>query len=128
MYHHLYWFDHSQREDGSGEFDIKGTSHSNEYEVQMVKQLLLHLNKQGCYSNGELAVITPYVGQLRKLRNELRNTFSVQLSEKDQEEVDTIDELEVNSESIYSVERKSLSQSVRIATVIHYVSNLIPGR
>src|SRR5271169_3539965 len=60
MYHHLYWLDHSQREDGSGEFDIKGTSHSNEYEVQMVKQLLLHLSKQGCYDDGELAVITPY--------------------------------------------------------------------
>jgi hypothetical protein len=83
----------------------------------MVKQIVSHLSKQGCYKDGELAVITPYVGQLRKLRNELRNTFSVHLSEKDQEEVDTIDELEVNGNSPLSIERRDLGQSVRIATV-----------
>ena len=43
--------------------------------------------------------------------------FSVQLSEKDQEEMNAIDELEVNRDSPPSVERKALSQSVRIATV-----------
>src|ERR1700737_4502562 len=32
MYDQLFWFDHSHREDGSGEFDIQGTSHSNDYE------------------------------------------------------------------------------------------------
>jgi superfamily I DNA and/or RNA helicase len=117
MYHYLYWLDHSHGEAGSDEYGFKGTSHSNDYEVEMVKQLVSHLSKQGCYGDGELAVITPYVGQLRKLRNELRNMFAVQLSEKDQEEVDTIDELEVNGESPLSVERKALSQSVRIATV-----------
>ena len=117
MYHHLYWLDHSHREAGSGEFDIKGTSHSNDYEVEMVKQLVSHLSKQGCYGDGEIAVITPYVGQLRKLRNVLGNTFFVKLSEKDQEEVDTIDELDNTGDSLPSVERKALSQSVRIATV-----------
>jgi hypothetical protein len=117
MYHHLYWLDHSHHEAGSGEFDIKGTSHSNDYEVLMVKSLVSHLSKQGRYRDGDLAVITPYVGQLRKLRNELRNTFSVQLSDKDQEEVDEIDELEANGKSSPSIERRDLSQSVRIATV-----------
>jgi hypothetical protein len=117
MYHHLYWLDHSHREAGAGEFDIKGTSHSNDYEVQMVKQIASHLSKQGSYKDGELAVITPYVGQLRKLRNELRNTFSVHLSEKDQEEVDTIDELDVHGNAPPSIERRELTQSVRIATV-----------
>jgi hypothetical protein len=44
--------------------------------------------------------------------------FSVQLSEKDQEEVETIDEVEIGEDSPPSVQRKVLSQSVRIATVI----------
>ena len=83
----------------------------------MVKQITSHLSKQGCYKDGELAVITPYVGQLRKLRNELRNTFSVHLSEKDQGEVDTIDELDVDGNAPPSIERRELTQSVRIATV-----------
>src|SRR5277367_6412578 len=43
MYHHLYWLDHSYREAGSSEFDLKGTSHSNDYEVEMVKHLVSHL-------------------------------------------------------------------------------------
>src|SRR5437667_11822345 len=113
----MYLLDHSNREAGCGVFDILRTSHSNDYEVEMVKQLIYHLSKQGCYLEGDLAVITPYLGQLRKLRNELRNMFSILLSEKDQEEVDRIDELEANGNSPPSVERKNLSQSVRIATV-----------
>ena len=119
MYHDLYWLDHSHHEDAPGELFHKGTSHSNDYEIKMVKQLIMHLSKQGCYKDGELAVITPYVGQLRKLRNEFRDAFSVQLSEQDQEQVDALDELEAgaNATSVYTAARKALSQSVRIATV-----------
>lgn len=43
--------------------------------------------------------------------------FSVHLSEKDQE-VDTIDELDVHRNSPPSIERRELTQSVRIATVV----------
>lgn len=117
MYHRLYWLNHSHREVGGTEFDVKGTSHSNNFEVEMVKNLVGHLSKQGCYRDGDLAVITPYLGQLRKLRNELQNMFSVQLSQKDQEEMDAVDGLEVNMDSPPIVERRALSQSVRIATV-----------
>ena len=122
MFHHLYWLSHSHHEAGSSDFDLKGTSHSNDYEVEMVKHLVSHLTKQGCYGDRDLAVITPYVGQLRKLRNELRNMFSVQLSEKDQEEMETIDEVAVGEDPPLSVQRKVLSQSVRIATVSLHLS------
>jgi len=117
MYHRVFWLDHSHREVGSTEFDVKGTSHSNDFEVEMVKNLVSHLSKQGCYRDGELAVITPYLGQLRKLRNELRNVFSLRLSERDQEEMDEADESEISIDQPLSAERKPLSQSVRIATV-----------
>jgi superfamily I DNA and/or RNA helicase len=117
MYHHLYWLDHSQRECGSGEFDFSGASHSNDYEVEIVKQLVLHLSKQGCYGDGDIAVITPYLGQLRKLRNALQNVFSVNLSERDQDDLTAVEEMEFNQESALSIERKPLTKSVRIATV-----------
>src|SRR5271163_946620 len=35
MYYPLYWLDHSESEEGAGDPDIKGTSHSNDYEVEM---------------------------------------------------------------------------------------------
>jgi len=118
MYHNLFWFHHTHPEDGSTELDIKGMSHSNNYEVQMVKQLVTHLSRQGCYGPGEIAIVTPYLGQVRKLKIELGNTFAVYLTEKDQEEVDAIDELMESTELPYqSVERKPLSQTVRMATV-----------
>jgi superfamily I DNA and/or RNA helicase len=117
MYHEIFWFDHAHREDGYGPFDMKETSHSNVFEVEMVKQLVSHLSKQGYYKDGELAVITPYVGQLRKLRDALRSTFSVQLSEKDEEEVEALEQSEDTQEPHRGVEHRPLTQSVRIATV-----------
>jgi len=121
MYYPLYWLDHSESEEGAGDLDIKGTSHSNDYEVEMVRQLVLHLSKQGCYGAGEIAVITPYVGQLRKLRNVFQSAFAVHLSEKDQEELEEIEESELETWKP-TVERKALSQSVRIATVFPVVA------
>jgi superfamily I DNA and/or RNA helicase len=118
MYHNLYWLNHSHRECGSGEFEMSGASHSNDFEVDMVTQLVLHLSKQGCYVDGDIAVITPYLGQLRKLRTKLQNSFSVQLAEKDEDDVIAVEELEsLNQDSVQSIQRRPLTQSVRIATV-----------
>ena len=118
MYHSLYWFHHNKYEDGAGPIDLKETSHSNQYEVEMVTQLVAHLSKQDGYKEGDVAVITPYVGQLRKLRDALANTFSVQLSEKDTEEVAALQELDTSDLHVpVEAERRSLTQSVRIATV-----------
>lgn len=118
MYHSLYWFDHSTYEDGSGPLDLKETSHSNEYEVQMVTQLVAHLSKQEGYENGDVAVITPYVGQLRKLRDALGNTYSVHLSERDTEEIAALDDVHATDEWLLEApKRQKLTDTVRIATV-----------
>jgi len=120
MSYPLYWLDHCEPEEGAGDLDIKGTSHSNDYEVEMVRQLVLHLSKQGCYGEGEIAVITPYVGQLRKLRNAFEAIFAVHLSEKDQEEVEEMVESELETWKP-TIERKTLKESVRIATVLPFL-------
>lgn len=117
MYQPLLWLDHEQHEDGADHIDMKETSHSNTYEVDMVTQLVSHLSKQGYYKPGQIAVITPYLGQLRKLRNSLRNTFSVQMSETDVEEVARLESVESVGEFVGNIERKELSETVRIATV-----------
>lgn len=118
MYHNLFWFHHTRHEDGAAEFDVRGMSHTNEYEIEMTKQLVTHITRQGIYKPKEIAVITPYVGQLRKLMNSFRNTFAVYLSEKDQEEVDAMDDqMEPSGPSSAPVERKPLNHTVRMATV-----------
>ena len=113
MYKPIFWMNHDKTEDGATQLDIKETSYSNSFEVDMVTQLASHLSKQDGYKNGDIAVITPYVGQLRKLRNALEKVFSVELSTEDKKEIDEFDELPITGK----IERKSLAQTVRIATV-----------
>jgi len=119
MYQPLYWLDHQHREDGEGPMDMKETSHSNDFEVEMVTQLVSHLSKQDGYQDGDIAVLTPYVGQLRKLRDSLGSAFLVQLSEQDEEDVAALEEFEMTSAVASGVvtKRQTLEQSVRIATV-----------
>lgn len=124
MYQNLYWFDHSNYEDQADSLEME-TSHSNMFEVQMVVQLVSHLYKQGCYKAGDLAIITPYLGQLRKLRNALRNTFAVQMSERDENDLAEL-ESNIEEDNVLRMERKPLTESVRIATVRnHSTSNTI---
>lgn len=117
MFDSLYWLNHEEAEDAVCNTDVKDTSRSNSYEVEMVTQLVLHLSKQNGYKSGDVAVITPYAGQLRKLQHSLEKTFLVQLSDEDEEEIATINPLEAAREVTLNTVRKPLSQSVRIATV-----------
>ena len=113
MYKPVFWMNHDKIEDSATLLDIKETSHSNSFEVGMVTQLVSHLSKQDGYKDGDIAVLTPYVGQLRKLRDSLERVFSVELSREDKKEMDEFDELPI----AVRIERKPLAQSVRVATV-----------
>lgn len=60
-------------------------SHSNQWEVEMTAALVRHIVRQGAYSSSDIAVLTPYSGQLQKLRNHMRKDFEIVLSDRDQE-------------------------------------------
>jgi superfamily I DNA and/or RNA helicase len=119
VYYNLYWFDHSNYEDRESEnaLDMNDVSHSNTFEVEMTVQFVSHLYKQGCYKGGDITIITPYLGQLRKLRNSLRNTFAVEISERDKDDLEDLESMVEEQEPVLMMERKPLSESVRIATV-----------
>jgi hypothetical protein len=89
----LYWFDHSISEDGQKESDMKEMSHSNQFEVDMTVQLVAHLHKQGGYKNGDIAIITPYLGQLRKIAKALGNYSSVEISDRDEEDLANLEQI-----------------------------------
>jgi superfamily I DNA and/or RNA helicase len=121
MADNLYWFDHSICEDGQKESDMKEMSHSNKFEVDMTVQLVAHLHRQGCYKSGDIAIITPYLGQLRKLRQSLGNYFSVEISDRDEEDLANLEPTPESADDaapVLKMERKPLSDSIRIATVI----------
>ncbi|TPX60813.1 hypothetical protein PhCBS80983_g01564 [Powellomyces hirtus] len=70
MRENMYFFDHDHEEGGGS--DGQSCSKINNFEADMVVALVLHLIKQG-YEPHEIAVLTPYAGQLLNLRSRLMN-------------------------------------------------------
>lgn len=118
----LYWFDHNNRE-VSHEDGSVATSQTNDFEVDMTLALVSHLVKQGTYHAEDIAVLTPYLGQLRKLRNRMSNTFEVVLGERDAAELERENEALAITTSTVSqtpARRATLAQALRIATVDNF--------
>lgn len=121
MGHNVLWFDHDIFEDHSGE--PMGHSKTNEYEVKMTHALVRHIVRQGAYGSKDIAVLTPYVGQLQKLRAAMNRDFEVVVSERDEEELlrNGLTEQEIEKElGTKAVERKKMSDLLRIATVDNF--------
>ncbi|KAK3045532.1 hypothetical protein LTR09_012903 [Extremus antarcticus] len=51
----------------------------------MVHALVRHVVRQGVYGSNDIAVLTPYTGQLQKLRSAMRNDFEIVVSDRDQD-------------------------------------------
>lgn len=84
MRKNVFWLDHDNTEEG-GKADVHQKSHSNNWEVDMTHAFVGHIVRQGVYKSSDISVLTPYTGQLQKLRATMRNDFEVVLSERDQE-------------------------------------------
>lgn len=124
MRHNLFWLDHrcdeDSRDDGS-----RVKSHSNQWEVEMATALVRHLVRQGEYKSTDIALITPYTGQLRKLRASLSKDFEICLSERDMETLaaDGFEMLEAETTpktGKKAIEKKTLLQTLRLATVDNF--------
>ncbi|KAI6888727.1 hypothetical protein KC360_g2631 [Hortaea werneckii] len=126
MRQRLFWMHHEQPEDRAG--DGLNTSHTNSYEVEMTAALVKHLVHQGVYKSDEIAVITPYLGQLRLLRRKLASSFEIVLNERDDDELlkDAENDIEGDPPSTDtplrrpSVARGTLLSALRIATVDNF--------
>ncbi|CAI7603373.1 unnamed protein product [Penicillium glandicola] len=124
MKENLFWLDH-QRDEDTREDDTRVKSHSNQWEVDMATALVRHLVRQGEYRSEDIALLTPYTGQLRKLRASLSKDFEICLSERDLETLAAeglgvdIDETP-QAESPKLIEKKTLLQTLRLATVDNF--------
>jgi hypothetical protein len=121
----LFWLDHNHEEDSQGPDEIHTKSRSNEWEVKMVCSLVKHIVRQGEYKSNEIAVLTPYVGQLQKLRKGLKSHFEIVLSDRDVETLAqnelTEDEQPTESPAKGPLATKtSLADMLRIATVDNF--------
>ena len=112
----LFWWDHRVPELN----DVNVTkSRVNQHEVNMVSGLVNYLLKDGAYSQGDIAVITPYSGQLAALYEGLKATCRFWLNERDRQLLLSEDAFDDGK-----LERKKedvpVSDMLRIATVDNF--------
>lgn len=126
MQERLFWLDHRVMEDGK-DGSAQSTSRTNTYEVRMVTALVGHLVKQGVYRAEEIAVLTPYLGQLRRLRSAFNGVVEIVLNERDTDDLvregdgeEDDAELEIAGARRSSVAKGTLSQALRLATVDNF--------
>jgi superfamily I DNA and/or RNA helicase len=119
----LYWLDHQAKEDAQNAQAIS-SSKTNSFEVEMVAALVSHLVKQGTYGHEDIAVLTPYLGQLQKLRRRLASDFVIVVGDRDEEDLVAKgiedDATGVTTDLRVPVQKTTLLNALRIATVDNF--------
>jgi hypothetical protein len=112
----MFWLDHRVPELDPTE---TSKSHVNLHEVAMVVGLVHHLLRGSAYSLGDIAVLTPYNGQLAALHENLKTSCALWLSEKDRETL--LDDGFLEEERTAGTKDDvQLSDMLRIATVDNF--------
>ncbi|KAJ5792863.1 uncharacterized protein N7503_008841 [Penicillium pulvis] len=119
MKRRLFWLDHRVPEGQLSDVEEASTSHWNEFEIDMTVALVNHLTRQGGYNEGDIAVLTPYLGQLHQLRRKMSDSVVLALNEKDQDELNKAG-FENTSGTNISVVQTPLSHVLRVSTVDNF--------
>ncbi|CAG8458390.1 7466_t:CDS:10 [Acaulospora morrowiae] len=117
----VFFIDHRNPEDSTkSEFALQ--SHSNKYEVQMVVEMVKYFVRNGYSKAEQIAVLTPYLGQMIKIRDALSSSFMVVIDERDSEALANFqDQLEDNEPlTVSTASKKRLTQQVVLRTVDNF--------
>ena len=90
----IWWLNHKEPEDRPDHRSAMSKSYSNAYEVEMIAGLVQYLVNSNEYDFGDIAVLTPYNGQLAALNSRLSMTCSILLGDKDRETLLNLGRLE----------------------------------
>lgn len=123
MRENLFWLHHTNLEDNEGSISHH-KSKSNEWEVDMAHALVRHLVRQGVYASTDIAVITPYTGQLQKLRTKMQQDFEIVLSDRDEDSLvkDGFTKEETKPPILNRpvLEKRMLNDLLRVATIDNF--------
>jgi hypothetical protein len=129
--HNVYFIDHRHPEDNS-DSDLAIQSHVNTYEVKMVVEMVKYFVRNGYTKPDDIAVLTPYLGQMIKIRDALAKSFVVVIDERDAQDIAEIEERQDdgnkddmkgkdNTDGNQKVpSTKSLNQQVNLRTVDNF--------
>lgn len=120
----LFWLDHQEHEDSTTSSSAVSFSKTNSFEVELVAALVSHLIRQGTYGNGDIAVLTPYLGQLQKIKQRLRSSFEIVVNDRDQADLEVEgledDPAEVVNNGRVKAQKTTLLNALRVATVDNF--------
>jgi len=120
----LFWLDHEEKEDRSTNHElIRSFSKSNSFEVEMVAAIVSHLVRQGTHSIADIVVLTPYLGQLKKIKQRLRSSFEIVVGERDLADLDAQgirDDEGTAHHPSFGPRKATLSKTLRVATVDNF--------
>ncbi|KAE8354048.1 hypothetical protein BDV28DRAFT_96047 [Aspergillus coremiiformis] len=116
----LFWLDHRRPEGNASMQDAMATSHWNDHEIELTLALVNHLLRQGTYKAGDIAVLTPYLGQLHRMRRKLSQSFTIILGERDQGDLDNAGFTEEGQTIPSTMARSTLLQALRVATIDNF--------
>lgn len=91
------------------------TSKHNTFEVEMVLKIVRYLGQQG-YGTDKLVVLTPYLGQLHKLRDALKKDNDPILNDLDSFEL-------VKAGLLDAADAKLTKKHIRLATIGEFFSD-----
>lgn len=119
------FIDHNHPEGEDSHAALLGSSSkTNTHEANMVREIVRYFLQQG-YSEQEIVVLTPYLGQLVVLREALRNMTRVELNDLDRQElmsadIDVDDGQELSNPHEKAAGPKLEPPSIRVSTVDNY--------
>ncbi|KAK1725552.1 uncharacterized protein BDZ83DRAFT_299698 [Colletotrichum acutatum] len=124
MARRLFWLHHESPESGGkSDQDSAETSYSNDLEIELVSALVSHLLRQGVYKSGEIAVLTPYLGQLNKLRQKLSSVMQIVINDRDMDDLAEMEPASTSQGSLMIVRQAAKTNAlsgVRAATVDNF--------
>lgn len=120
MVESLWWLDHQKPEDRPNPRSSHSKSYSNSFEVDMTIGLVQYLVNTNEYDFNDIAILTPYNGQLAAFTQKLKGTCSIWLCEKDRENL--IDEgLLTEDEAKFGKKADvGMSSMLRLATIDNF--------
>ncbi|KAF8316395.1 hypothetical protein DL93DRAFT_2193459 [Clavulina sp. PMI_390] len=120
----VYFVNHSGKENGADEDSV---SKHNKFEAAMIKDLVLHLLRQGIYNEeGDIVVLCAYLGQLAEIRKQLAAEVVTILDDRDMLKLASAEEANEGEEGprmplmSTTVERVKVSQRVLLRTVDNF--------
>ncbi|OJJ46412.1 hypothetical protein ASPZODRAFT_2129422 [Penicilliopsis zonata CBS 506.65] len=127
MRRRLFWLDHRQPEDPDDPDDPM-QSKTNAWEANLVIALVKHLCRQGRYRPGDIAILTPYIAQLRLLQDRLEDVAKLIIHADDLDNLDGPDSMEDTAHIDYTrgssrrqiIGTGKLLDELRLATVDNF--------